>query len=238
MLQFEKSQWAISDFSQNYRDAADNFLPFRSQFIETTIFFYTHFVSKNRKAKILDLGCGDGFFIQLLLKSFNPAEIILVDGSQEMLDAAKERLKNQTSVRFIAISFQELLTSDPFDTHFDFIHSSLAIHHISLQQKKKLYAYIYNHLIPNGHFINYDIVISPTEKLEKCYLALWKRWIKTQPIQENLDTLLQIPGLYKTNPDNKPDALEAQLNILKKSGFKNVDCYLKYGLFALFGGSK
>ena len=34
MTQFETTRWAESEFSQNYRDAANVFLPFRSQFIE------------------------------------------------------------------------------------------------------------------------------------------------------------------------------------------------------------
>ena len=37
---------------------------------------------------------------------------------------------------------------------------------------------------------------------------------------------------------NKPDTLEAQLNVLKGTGFLDVDCYYKHGMFAVFGGRK
>ncbi len=42
----------------------------------------------------------------------------------------------------------------------------------------------------------------------------------------------------KVNPDNIPDTLESQLEALKDIGFNNVDCFYKYGIFALFGGSR
>jgi tRNA (cmo5U34)-methyltransferase len=50
--------------------------------------------------------------------------------------------------------------------------------------------------------------------------------------------LLGIPDKYKANPDNIPDTLESQLEVLKDIGFEDVDCYCKYGIFSMFGGSK
>lgn len=38
--------------------------------------------------------------------------------------------------------------------------------------------------------------------------------------------------------DNLPDTLDAQLESLEKVGFKDVDCYFKYGIFSVFGGFK
>jgi len=62
MSKFEKTRWTENEFSRNYRDDANIYLPFRSQFFEITKSFYEHFISQNIKAKILDLGCGDGLF--------------------------------------------------------------------------------------------------------------------------------------------------------------------------------
>ena len=68
MTQFDESRWADTDFSQNYRDAANIFLPFRSQFIDITKTFYKECVCRKSSASVLDLGCGDGLFVQELLK--------------------------------------------------------------------------------------------------------------------------------------------------------------------------
>ncbi|MBI1810495.1 MAG: hypothetical protein HY035_09030 [Nitrospirae bacterium] len=43
---------------------------------------------------------------------------------------------------------------------------------------------------------------------------------------------------YKDNKDNKPDTLGNQLGALKKIGFKEVDCFYKYGIFTMYGGKK
>ncbi|MGD9365793.1 MAG: class I SAM-dependent methyltransferase [Desulfobacteraceae bacterium] len=238
MTQFETSRWAESEFSQNYRDAADIFLPFRSQFIEMTKSFFEHFISQNTQAKVLDLGCGDGLFIQELLKSFSPAKVMLVDGSNEMLDAAKERLSKETNLIFSQASFQDLLSNDPINETFDFIFSSLAIHHLLFEEKKRLYAYIYHHLSTGGCFVHYDVVAAPSEKLEKCYLSIWRQWIKLHPAIKKRKALIGIPEEYKDNKDNKPDTLDSQLRAMEEIGFKDVDCHFKYGIFSLFGGFK
>jgi tRNA (cmo5U34)-methyltransferase len=219
MSKFEKSQWANSEFSQNYRDDADIYLPFRSQFIEISKSLYRSFISQNSKANVLDLGCGDGLFIQELSRSFRPAKVTLVDGSAEMLEAAKKRLSGQNSNSYIQASFQQLIATKSISGNFDFIYSSLAIHHLTLEEKKVLYTYIYNHLSSGGWFINYDVVLPPSDILEKWYLSLWRDWIKKHPSKERLKQLLGIPDQYKGNPDNIPDCLGSQLEALNNIGF-------------------
>ena len=238
MSKFEKSRWADSEFSQNFRDEADVYLPLRRQFIEVTKSLYAYFIDVNIEAKILDLGCGDGLFIQELLKSFSPANVTLVDGSAEMLEAAKKRLGNKSNINFIKVSFQGLLAGESLNENFDFIYSSLAIHHLPFEEKKHLYTYIHKLLSPGGCFVHYDVVVPPSGKIEKWYLSLWRQWIKEHPDIEMREKLLGIPEQYKGNPDNIPDTLESQLEVLEKIGFKEVDCFFKYGIFSLFGGFK
>jgi tRNA (cmo5U34)-methyltransferase len=238
MSKFEKSQWADSEFSKNYRDDAEIYLPYRNKFIEITKSIYDQFISINLKAKVLDLGCGDGLFIQELLKSFTPSEVVLIDGSIEMLEAAKTRLMDYRNISYTQSKFQDLLVNDSLTGTFDFIYSSLAIHHLHSVEKKNLYEYIYRHLSPGGYFINYDVVLPPTDELEKLYLSLWSQWIIEYPEKERRHKLIGIPKQYKENFDNIPDTLESQLETLKVVGFKQVDCYFKYGIFSLFGGHK
>jgi len=238
MSKFEESRWADSEFSQGFRDDANIFLPFRSQFLEVSKSLYGHFIAQNPGAKVLDLGCGDGLFIQKLSGSFNPTKVTLLDGSPEMLRAAQKRLSDLENATYIQASFQELIAHDPLNENFDFIFSSLAIHHLPYDEKKKMYGYIYEHLLPGGWFIHYDVILPPAENLEKLYLSFWREWIKKHSSNERREQLLGIPEQYKGNPDNIPDTLESQLQALKRIGFKEVDCFFKYGIFSLFGGMK
>ncbi|MFW8602437.1 class I SAM-dependent methyltransferase [Desulfobacterota bacterium M19] len=238
MTEFEKTLWADSEFAQNYRDDANIYLPFRSQFIELAKSLFGYFVKDASQAKILDLGCGDALFVQELLKNYSPSHITLVDGSNEMLQAAKKRLGGNEKFSFIKASFQDLLKGEILNENFDFVYSSLAIHHLPLEEKKELYSYIFKQLSPSGCFVHYDVVSPSSEKIEKYYLSLWKQWIKGHPNKEQAEKLLDIPEQYKANSDNIPDTLSSQLRILKEIGLKNVSCHFKYGIFALFGGLK
>jgi tRNA (cmo5U34)-methyltransferase len=238
MTEFEKTQWFEKEFSKNFKNEANIYLPYRNRFFEITISIYKHFISQNNLAKVLDLGCGDGQFIQELLKSFTPSEVLLIDGSNEMMDAAQSRLKNYHNVNFTKAYFQDLLFNDLLTGTFDFIFSSLAIHHLHSVEKKYFYEYIYKHLSHGGYFINYDVVLPPSDDLEKLYLSFWNKWINEYPEEERREKLLHIPGQYKENTDNILDTLESQLENLKAIGFKQVDCYFKYGIFSLFGGCK
>ncbi|MHC5214146.1 MAG: class I SAM-dependent methyltransferase, partial [Planctomycetota bacterium] len=180
MSKFDKSRWAESDFSQGYRDEADAYLPYRRTFIEMTTLFYEHFLSQNTGNKVLDLGCGDGFFIEELLKADTQINAVLIDGSQEMMTAAKERLTNHENIQLIQATFQELLTDKPIPEDFDFIFSSLAVHHLTLNEKIQLYNFIHDHLKPGGCFINFDVVLAPTDDLESWYASIWSKWIECQ----------------------------------------------------------
>jgi tRNA (cmo5U34)-methyltransferase len=101
-----------------------------------------------------------------------------------------------------------------------------------------LFQYVYHHLDPGGFFLNVDVVLSPTDDLEQWYLMLWQEWIDTHAANSQKASLLPVPQKYKHNLDNTPDPLLPQLQSLEKVGFRNADCYYKYGIFAMFGGSK
>lgn len=239
MSQFETSRWAEAQFSQDYRDEAEIYLPYRTNFFKIAKSYFEFFVSHKQKPSVLDLGCGDGRFIQELLLSYRLENLVLLDGSRQMLESAEKRLAGNIGLNFIEATFQELLNKDPLpDKQFDFIFSSLAIHHLTMKEKSNIYEYVYNHLSPDGHFLNYDVVIAPTTDLEKWCMSLWRLWIENHPEKDDAAKLMDIPEKYKANTDNIPDSLNDQLEALKFIGFEGVDCFFKYGAFALFGGSK
>jgi tRNA (cmo5U34)-methyltransferase len=238
MSNFGNSHWLDSNFAQDYRDQATGYVPERRKLIEITQSLYTHMVRGCKPRRILDLGCGDGLMVHELLKVDDGIEVVLVDGSQEMLDAAAKRLAGYKKVHRIHASFQNLLKQDPLMDTYSFILSSLSIHHLVMAEKESLFKYIHYHLDPGGFFLNIDVVLSPTNDLEEWYLVLWKEWIASHVPNSQKASLLPVPQRYKDNVDNNPDPLLPQLKALAEIGFRNVDCYYKYGIFAMFGGSK
>ena len=240
MSKFEKSEWKEKESANEFIENADFYILERKRLFEIMKSLYKHFLKDytNKPVKILDIGCGDGILTGELLKVDESLEGTLVDGSYEMIENAKKRLKSYTKMEYIQTTFQELIKKDLM-TNFDLVISSLAIHHLSMDQKKSLFKYIYDNLNSGGFFLNMDTVKSPYPDLEEWYLSLWKEWIiERENENKNAESFAHVPEKYKNNPDNHPDTLKEQLNSLELIGYKNVDCYYKYGIFAVYGGQK
>ena len=240
MTKFNKSQWAKPKFTQEYRDSADVYIVERRKLFEILKSFYRHFIGNKPKNNVLDLGCGDGIVTNELLKIDNSIVATLIDGSEDMLNKAAERLKGFKNTHILKASFQEIINKKIALQNFNFIVSSLAIHHLTMKEKKALFKTIYSHLNVRGYFLNIDVILAPSDALEQWYLSLWREWIAERKtilgIQDSsYDDIIQ---RYKDNRDNKPDTLDEQLKALKSVGFKDVDCFYKYGIFTMFGGRK
>ncbi|MGA1839869.1 MAG: class I SAM-dependent methyltransferase [bacterium] len=245
MTEFSKSQWVKADFAREYRENADIYIMDRDRLLNILRSFYKHFLGNKTGVNLLDLGCGDGIIANELFRIDGSIEAILMDASEDMLNKAKENLKAFKKIQFIKASFQEIinddiLSKDLLSKNFDFIVSSLAIHHLDMNEKKALFKRIFSYLKVDGFFLNIDVVLAPTEPLEEWYLFLWENWIaerkKSLGIEGNyFDDIIR---RYKDNRDNKPDTLESQLNALKTAGFRDVDCFYKYGIFSMYGGKK
>lgn len=235
MTEYERSEWIDKDNVREFVENSDNFLVERKRQFKILASFYSHFLKNKGSKRIMDLGCGDGRVTAELLKFNEPSEFFLVDGSSEMLKTAKTYLGQADNIHYINKTFQDLIKDDSIGD-FDLIVSSLAIHHLSSEEKNSLFKYIYNHLKEGGFFLNLEVVLSPTSQLEDWYLVLWKEWI----VEKGADSsdFQNIPLKYKKNPDNNPDTLDKQLNMLKKIGFKNVDCHYKYGIFSIYSGER
>jgi tRNA (cmo5U34)-methyltransferase len=193
-----------------------------------------------RRTEVLDLGSGDGVLTDALLQSDDTLSATLVDGSEEMLKKAGDRLKDRGNVRFVKASFQDVVGGASVRETFDFVVSSMAIHHLDMTGKRDLFDWIYSHLQNGGYFLNIDVVLAPNDDLDTWYMALWQEWIAEKKASVGItgDLYDDTMRRYKDNSDNKPDTLETQLDALKKIGFKDADCYYKYGIFTIYGGRK
>ena len=239
MSEFEESKWKNKQAALEFIENADMYILERQRLFAVMKSLYKHFLADNNQTiKVLELGCGDGRVTHELLKVDANLEGTLIDGSLEMIENAKNRLNSYPGLKFVQTTFQELVDSD-LSENFNFVVSSLAIHHLQEDEKKILFEYVYNHLNSDGFFLNIDVVRAPTKSLENWYLKLWEEWIMENETKTNqLASFQNIPDQYKNNPDNNPDTLENQLKLLESAGFSNVDCYYKYGIFSVYGGQK
>lgn len=190
-------------------------------------------ISKKRNIaiNILELGAGTGMLTETILYSYPNAKITGIDLTDEMLSQAKRKLKRfKNRVVLKTGNF----SSTPFGNNFNAVVSSLSIHHLTPDGKKKLYKKIYKSIKKGGIFINADMVKSKSEYIQKLYMKEWEGFMRAGKVnEESIKRRLQ--GVKKVDIY---DAFEDQLDWLKRAGFKNVDVFWKYWNFAVFGGFK
>lgn len=167
--------------------------------------------------RILDVGTGAGRLIGLLKPAHPKARLVGLDFSSLMLDKLRGAFADDPQVTIVAHDFDRPLP--PMGT-FDAVVSSFAIHHVTHERKRQLYAEIFAILSPGGVFCNLEHVASSTEAVHNCFL----RAVGVTREQED--------------PSNILLDLETQLRWLREIGFQDVDCHWKWRELALFAGVK
>jgi tRNA (cmo5U34)-methyltransferase len=243
MSEFDKSAWADNKFAQNYLDKADIYIVERRKMFGFVSSLVSHFRYGKQDIKLLELGCGDGALTEELLKTNNGVSATLLDGGEGMIRKAAERLKGYRSTTFIHAAFDDLLGGKiklELET-YDFIVSSMAIHHLDMHEKASLFRLIASWLKPGGRFADVDVVLPPSEELAGWYFAVWKDWLADMMSRYNVqdETPDDLIRRYQDPSSmNRPDTLAKQLRALESAGFADVDCYFKNGIFVVFGGMK
>ena len=240
MTQFDGTRWSEKDFAYRYLEEADFRILDRRRLLDILKSFYKHFLGVAEGKRVLDLGCGDGILIHELLGIDDSISATLIDGSEDMLNRARERLAGFPNICFLRASFQELLTTSIPLPNFDLVVSSLAIHHLASSEKKSLFGFIHSHLVHGGYFVNIDIVRSPAEALEMWYIELWRQWMIEKETGLNPGSSCEgvIQSCQEKAHYSRLDTLSDQLNALDDIGYVDVDCFYKHGIFTVYGGRK
>ena len=188
----------------------------------------------------LDLGSGDGAMTQLMRSLAPGANAVLVDFSEPMLANAGRRLGDGgwQAVRadLSRPGWQEELPSRGFDA----VVSSFAIHHLTSERKRELFAEIHELLAPGGMFVNMDVVEIDgplaglfDERIHEAYARL------AQDHEAGHDHGSgQSDDAFEDSEEDRPDPLTDQLDWLRDAGFEQVEVHFKWAEGAVFGGVK
>ena len=203
--------WSSSEHALDYLGRADS-IPHRFEGESALLEFVPLTVRR-----ILDLGTGDGRLLALVKIDHPQAMAVAIDFSPAMLEAAQKRFGGDSSVTLMAHNLDRPL---PELGKFDAAVSSFAIHHVTHERKRALYAEVYRALNPGGVFCNLEHVSSPTPELHDEFLHRIGCTRETE------------------DPSNKLLEMEIQLGWLREIGFVDVDCSWKWRELALLAGRK
>ena len=221
------------DVKAKFNEHATNYDEQRRKLIPCFDDFYSIPVSiietKKDAPTILDIGAGTGLFSSLFKEKYPKAKLTLIDLSENMLQQAKERLKDKDDIEYIIADY----TKHEFKKSFDMIISSLSIHHLIEEEKRELYTKIFSLLNDGGIFVNADQVLGQTDYIESLYKSDWRKKIEASGLSKQ-----QLDEAYERTKLDKMSTLADQLNWMSESGFQDVDCVYKYFNFVVLFGRK
>ncbi len=193
----------------------------------------------------LDLGCGDGILASAILEKYPGARGVLLDFSDPMIEAAREKLKDYVSnLDFMTLDYADSRWLDSVGkmAPFDVIVSGFSIHHQPDKKKQELYGEIYGLLKPGGVFLNIEHVSSPTRWIEYIFEEYFIDSLHDMHLSENSQkTRSQVAEEFHNRPDKEANILapvETQCDWLRRIGFSDVDCYFKVFELAVFCGRR
>ena len=184
---------------------------------------------QDAEIKILDLGAGTGLFSSHVFKNYPKGQFVLYDLGEKMLEMAKKRFfEHPTQFQYIVGDYREINGLNDFDL----VISSLSIHHLSDEDKQRLFSKIFLMLKRGGVFINIDQVKGETEAVREMY---WTHWL--EQVNRSGASPSQIADSIQRRKAFDQDALLSdQLLWLKNAGFADVDCIYKNFFVGVFYG--
>jgi tRNA (cmo5U34)-methyltransferase len=198
--------------------------------------------SRREVKRFCDLGAGDGGFAELLMEEFPRSTGVLVDFSEPMLAAAKERLDDKRERWRIVrgdLSTPAWTGGLSQGERFDAVVSRLSIHHLPDERKRALYGEVHDLLEPGGFFLNWEHVSTGglAEGLFEEYFV--EQLVAAEQAREHPRQPDEVRRAYLDAQDDDILApAEDQCEWLRRLGFEDVEVYFKLPELAIFGGVK
>ena len=210
---YDRARRQLIPCFDEYYDAALNLIPFEA----------------NDKFSVLDLGAGTGLLSALVHDRFPNAHITLMDISDKMLSKARARFEKSPEMFDYKIADYTAGISGSYGC----IVSALSIHHLTSDEKQKLFSDIYSALPEEGMFINADQALGASPEIDRIYRADWLEKVKCSGLSED-----DIASALERLKEDKMDTLESQLAWMKQADFRLVNCWYQNYSFMVVTGKK
>ena len=235
----KETVWGEGGFDERFLNFRDVIVPCMGN-LEAVFYDFFKNLIKEDSPLVCELGCGDGATMEGLLR-MNPAiRGVLVDGSSFMLEQAKRRLSAFGTMEYVESDFSELTNNGLGRRGFHLVYSSLALHHLEKEDKRHLLKHVERALLSGGYFVNMDIVVPPSKDIEEWYERVYRVEMDEAARKRGIESVADEVIKRASAPEHRKRllTLEEELELLKETGFIEVECYYKYMGFCVYGGRK
>jgi tRNA (cmo5U34)-methyltransferase len=227
--------------SRQFLDLGRFFVPDREEQIATI----AAMIPDPGDGLLVDLCCGEGLVSRALLERFPRARVLALDLSPAMLEQARETCAGHAA-RFETRLFE--LADDAWRNFAEPVRafvSSLAIHHLDGEGKRRLYRDLAAALAPGGAVVIADLVQPATPAAQALAATAWDEAVRRRslelagglkPYEKFLDLRWNLWAETEPDPIDHPSPLFDQLRWLVESGLAGVDVYWLKAGHAVFGG--
>lgn len=199
---------------------------------------------------LVELAAGGGELAETILEHFPRCHYLALDGSLVMLEQLQKRLarfEERVEVRQFDIAALDWRAQLP--TPLRCVLSSLCVHHLFGEEKRKLFHDMRKSLEPGGALLLADIIEPANQQIAQLFAHQYEEIVREQSlaIRGDLDGFQRFNELewnyflydYSSpNTIDHPSLLSEQLRWLSEVGFSIVDCYWMRAGHAIYGGYK
>jgi ubiquinone/menaquinone biosynthesis C-methylase UbiE len=190
----------------------------------------------------IDLGTGTGFLLDRLLRRFPDCRAVAIDGSEQMVAAARSRLGTLAErVEFVVGDFRRPEALGQGIASADAVVSAFALHHLSLQEKARLIAHCRTLLKEDGWFLNADLVVAEDEFLEALVQQMRVSGIVARSrgqdprFRDAAETRRFLDELERKECD-QPQREADDLRIVRECGYRHATLFWKDAREVVYGG--
>lgn len=170
---------------------------------------------------IIDLGCSRGESIDALVRTFPNNRFYGIEVSKPMVRAAREKFKHDPNVTIIEKDLKEFY---PEVTHVSLVLSILALQFIPINYRHQIVQSVYNSLQPGGAFILVEKVLGNTDRINQLMVSKYHELKRSNGYSyEEIDRkAMSLEGVLV------PITSDWNVDMLRKTGFREVDCFWRY----------
>jgi SAM-dependent methyltransferase len=194
----------------------------------------------------VELGVGDGWLSEAILRAYPAARVVALDGSPAMLERAGARLATFGDRAQVApFRLEDPVWLERLEGSPRCFYSSLVIHHLDGAGKRELFARLYRRLEPGGALLIADVVEPASEPARRYLARAWSEEVRRRSLALRGDLSAyefferERWNLYDhPDPIDKPSTVREQLEWLAAAGFTGVDLVWAKAGHCVFGGYK
>jgi tRNA (cmo5U34)-methyltransferase len=234
--------WGSREFVERWATKGGWQAPFREVQTAMVLRMIPHPIAA--PIRVLDIGAGYGALAVAVLNERANATAVCLDASEAMLRLGKERTRNlKDRISFIQGSLESSDWLKSVEGTFDVIISSRALHHFTVNQRRRhIFREAFGLVRAGGCFLNADNVRATTKSLSDRYRRARDEYLD-RFVRESTGGKTNLAEVRAASPStyhgpHNNGYLEEELAWLKEAGFEDVDCFWKFTTTVVYGGFK